>query len=95
MTNELKMQFPSGQQHTLLHNIMDLNKHFIVMLHRNVGPGMAGARGGGGVPSDPWPGQDFKEKIMGCSMTRVVFQSPRHAFSKLSKRVTYYMLKCA
>ncbi len=48
MTNEVKMQFPCGQQCTLLHNKMDLNKHFIVTLQRNVGGGTAGAQGGGG-----------------------------------------------
>ncbi len=52
MTNEVKTQFPCGQQCTLLHNIMDLNKHFIVTLQRNVGGGTAGAHGGGGVPRD-------------------------------------------
>ncbi len=49
MTDEVKMQFPRGQQRTLLHNIMDLNKHFIVTLQRNVGGGMAGTRWGGGA----------------------------------------------
>jgi hypothetical protein len=29
--------------------VMDLNKHFIVTLRRNVGGGAAGVRGGGGA----------------------------------------------
>ncbi len=40
---------------------MDLNKHFIATLQRNVGGGTAGVRGGGGVLRDPWPGQDLQE----------------------------------
>ncbi len=49
MTDEVKMQFPRGQQHTLLHNIIDLNKHFIVTLQRKMGGGTARAHGGRGA----------------------------------------------
>ncbi len=47
MTDKVKMQFPRGQQRTLIYNITDLNKDFIVTLHRNVGGGTLARMGGG------------------------------------------------
>jgi hypothetical protein len=71
MTNQVKMQFPRGQQ--LLYYITNLNKHFIVTLQRNVGGGTNGARGG----YLETHGQDRTlRKHMGRAMTEVVCPPP-------------------
>jgi hypothetical protein len=79
--------YACGQQYT---SYGTLYKHSNITLQRNVGVGMAGMHGGGGLAGNPWPVWDFNESIW-----RAMTKGGNATHYAFSARVIQFMLERA